>query len=254
MIILISPAKTLDFSPSNMQAHSNPRMLADSEKLVKILKKKSARSLKNLMSVSDNIAALNVERYQNYATPFTLENAKQAMLAFKGDVYTGLEAESFGDAETEFAQKHLRILSGLYGLLKPLDLMQAYRLEMGTRLKNGRKKSLYEFWGSKITDMINADLEASSGNVIFNLASKEYYHAVKEKELKGDVYHINFKENRNGVYKIISFTAKKARGTMSKLIIQNKITQVEDLKKLDVDGHVFNAELSDSSNFIFTKS
>ncbi len=253
MIILLSPAKTLDYSPTDLETHSMPRMLEDSERLVKVLKKKSARSLKNLMSISDKIAELNVERYQNYQTPFTLGNAKQAALAFKGDVYTGLEADSLNDAELAFAQKHLRILSGLYGLLKPLDLMQPYRLEMGTRLKNGRKKNLYEFWDKKITQVINEDLEASGGNVVVNLASKEYFHSVKTKLLSGDLYHINFKEKRKGEYKLISFTAKKMRGVMARMIIQNNITDVEKLKSLDVDGHVFNEELSGDKDWLFTK-
>lgn len=253
MIILLSPAKTLDYNPTDLKMHSTPRMLADSEKLVKVLKKKSARSLKNLMNISDKIAELNVERYQNYETPFSLENAKQAALAFKGDVYTGLEAETFNEAELEFAQKHLRILSGLYGLLKPLDLMQAYRLEMGTRLKNGRKKNLYEFWDKKITQLINEDLKASGGNVIVNLASKEYFHSVKKALLEGELYNINFKENRGGTYKMISFTAKKMRGVMSRMIIQNGITDVEKIKGLDVEGHVFNEELSGERDWMFTK-
>jgi cytoplasmic iron level regulating protein YaaA (DUF328/UPF0246 family) len=252
MIILISPAKTLNFDPTDLKMHTTPRMLADSEKLVNVMKKKSAKKIKELMKVSDNIAELNVERYKNYETPFTLDNAKQSILAFKGDVYTGLQAEEFNDEEMEFAQKHLRILSGLYGLLKPLDLMQPYRLEMGTRLKTGRKKNLYEFWDKKITELINNDLADSGSNIILNLASKEYFHSVKSDLLNGELYTVNFKENRNGVYKVISFSAKKARGTMSRLIIQNKITEVNDLKGLEVDGYTYNADLSSEHELLFT--
>jgi cytoplasmic iron level regulating protein YaaA (DUF328/UPF0246 family) len=252
MIILISPAKTLNFDPTDLKMHTTPRMLADSEKLVNVMKKKSAKKIKELMKVSDNIAELNVERYKNYETPFTLDNAKQSILAFKGDVSTGLQAEEFNDEEMEFAQKHLRILSGLYGLLKPLDLMQPYRLEMGTRLKTGRKKNLYEFWDKKITELINNDLADSGSNIILNLASKEYFHSVKSDLLNGELYTVNFKENRNGVYKVISFSAKKARGTMSRLIIQNKITEVNDLKGLEVDGYTYNADLSSEHELLFT--
>lgn len=253
MIILISPAKTLNFDPTDLKMHTTPRMLADSEKLVKVMKKKSAKKIKELMSVSDNIAELNVERYQNYHTPFTLENAKQSILAFKGDVYTGLQAENFSEKEMAFAQKHLRILSGLYGLLKPLDLMQPYRLEMGTRLKNGRKKNLYEFWDKKITNLINEDLAELGSNIILNLASKEYFHSVKPDLLDGELYSANFKENRNGVYKVISFTAKKARGAMSRQIIQNNITDIEELKGLEVEGYVYNEEMSSEYDLMFTK-
>ncbi len=253
MILLISPAKTLDFSETELTSHSTPRLLAESDKLVAVLKKKSARSLKKLMSVSDAIAELNVERYQNYETPFTLENAKQAVLAFKGDVYTGLQAETFDEADFEFAQKHLRILSGLYGVLTPLDLMQPYRLEMGTRLRNGRKKNLYEFWDKKITELINDDLAASGNNLVLNLASKEYFHAMKPDLLEGKLIHVHFKELRNGAYKVIGFNAKKARGTMARLIIKNRINKAESIKSLDVDDYRFNASLSDEQNMVFTK-
>lgn len=252
MILLISPAKTLDFSESSLKKHSTPRMLADSEKLVKILKSKSARSLKKLMSVSDAIAVLNVERFQKYETPFTPENAKQAILAFKGDVYTGLQADTFDKGDFEFAQTHLRILSGLYGVLTPLDLMQAYRLEMGTRLRLGRKKNLYEFWDKKITELINEDLKASGNNIVLNLASQEYFHAVKPALLNGELYHVHFKENRNGVYKVISFSAKKARGSLSRLIIKNRINDVDPIKTYDVDGYIYNEAMSDERNLVFT--
>ena len=253
MILLLSPAKTLDFSETELTNHSTPRLLADSEKLVSVLKKKSARSLKKLMNVSDAIAELNVDRFQSFETPFKLENAKQAVLAFKGDVYTGLQAETFDANDLDFAQTHLRILSGLYGVLTPLDLMQPYRLEMGTRLRQGRKKNLYEFWDKKITELINADLEDSGNDIVLNLASQEYFHAVKPAILKGKLFHVHFKELRNGAYKVISFNAKKARGTMANQIIKNRINDIEALKPLNVDGYQFNQELSDDTNLVFTK-
>ena len=252
MILLISPAKTLDFSETELTNHSTPRLLEDSEKLVAVLKKKSARSLKKLMNVSDAIAELNVDRFQKYETPFHPGNAKQAVLAFKGDVYLGLQAETFGEADFEFAQKHLRILSGLYGLLTPLDLMQPYRLEMGTRLRNGRKKNLYEFWDKKITALINEDLKESGNDIVLNLASQEYFHAVKPSLLHGNLFHVQFKELRNGAYKVISFNAKKARGTMSRLIIQNRINEIDALKPLEVDGYKYNQTLSDEQILVFT--
>jgi len=253
MILLISPAKTLDFSDTELTSHSTPRLLDDSEKLVSVLKKKSARSLKKLMSVSDAIAELNVERFQSYETPFTLNNSKQAILAFKGDVYTGLQAETFDAKDHDFAQTHLRILSGLYGLLTPLDLMQPYRLEMGTRLKNGRKKNLYEFWDKKITELINDDLEESGNDIVLNLASQEYFHSVKPAFLNGKLFHVHFKELRNGAYKVISFSAKKARGAMARQIIQNRINEIDALKPLNVDGYKYNESLSDEVNLVFTK-
>lgn len=253
MIVLLSPAKTLDESPAGFTKHSTPRMLAESESLVKVLKKKSARSLKKLMNVSDQIAELNVERYQNYHTPFTPDNAKQAIFTFKGDVYQGLNAEELNEEDLAFAQEHLRILSGLYGLLRPLDLMQSYRLEMGTKLKKGRKKNLYEFWDNKITKLINEDLEQAKNQVILNLASKEYFHSVKPGELAGKLVHVHFKENRNGTLKVISFNAKKARGSMAHQIIKNRLVEVEPLKNLEVDGYKYNEELSDANNLMFTK-
>ena len=253
MIVLISPAKTLDFESTDQLEYSIPRLLDKSESLVKELRKKSARSLKKLMSVSDKIAELNVERFNNYQTPFNLENAKQAGLAFKGDVYLGLQAEDFSAEDWRFAQSHLRILSGLYGLLKPLDLIQPYRLEMGTPLKKGRKKNLYEFWGDQITKVVNTDLEESQSQLILNLASKEYFRSVKPSLLEGRLVTVNFKENRNGEYKVISFNAKKARGVLSRLIIKDKVKDLETVKSFNVDGYEYREEMSTESEFLFTK-
>ncbi len=252
MITLLSPAKTLNLDPVETVTHSVPRLMDDTESLVAVLKKKSARQLKNLMKVSDNIAALNVERYQSFATPFTPENAKPAALAFKGDVYLGLEADTFSLEDMEFAQEHIRILSGLYGVLKPLDLMQAYRLEMGTPLKKGRKKNLYEFWDRRITDLINTDLNESGGDTIINLASKEYFHAVKPALLQGRLINLHFRENRNGQYKVISFNAKKARGRMAHLIVKERVTLAEDLKEFVANDYVYNQEMSSETDWIYT--
>ena len=252
MITLLSPAKTLDLDPVETSAHSLPRLLDDTASLVSVLKKKSARQLKNLMKVSNNIAELNVERFQRFATPFTPENAKPAALAFKGDVYLGLEAATFSEEDMDFAQNHIRILSGLYGVLKPLDLMQAYRLEMGTPLKKGRKKNLYEFWGRRITDLINADLNENGGDTIINLASKEYFHAVKPALLQGRLINIHFRENRNGQYKVISFTAKKARGRMAHLIVKERVTLAENLKEFVVNDYIYNEQLSTETDWVYT--
>ena len=253
MLLLISPAKTLNFDSTDLKKKSKPRFLDESQVLIDVLKKKSPGDIKKLMSVSDKIAELNVERYHSFKRPFNLKNAKQAVLAFRGDVYTGLDADSFDETDLEFAQKHLRILSGLYGVLKPLDLMQPYRLEMGTKLSNGFGKNLYEFWGTKLTETINKDVRSSKSKAIINLASKEYFSAVQAKNLKADLYNVHFKEERNGVYKIISFSAKKARGMMCNFIIKNKLTDPEHLKGFDMDNYVYNEDLSTERDLVFTR-
>ncbi|MEL6941603.1 MAG: peroxide stress protein YaaA, partial [Bacteroidota bacterium] len=188
-----------------------------------------------------------------FSTPFNLENAKQAVLAFKGDVYQGLEAGDFTGEDLEFAQQHLRILSGLYGVLRPMDLMQPYRLEMGTRLAQNGSKNLYEFWDKKITKILNKDLKESGGEWIVNLASNEYFKSVKKDQLKGKLLNIDFKENRDGKYKTIAFNAKKARGAMSRQIIKHRLNEVEAIKSLIVNDYIFNQELSNEQHFIFTK-
>ncbi len=253
MIIVLSPAKTLDFSPLETKNSTQPRLLKKSNELVKVLKKKSAADIQKLMSVSEKIANLNVERYQTFKTPFTSNNAKPSMYAFRGDVYTGLEADNFNKREVDFAQKHIRILSGLYGVLKPMDLMQPYRLEMGTKLKNGKHKNLYEFWDNQITDIINQDLEQSGSDILLNLASKEYFHSIKKDKLKGRILDIAFKENRNGVYKIISFSAKKARGRMAHLVVKEKIKKPAYLKDLVINDYVYNEEMSTPDSYVYIK-
>ena len=253
MILLVSPAKTLNEEPAEMQDHSLPRLLKESKELIKVIKDYSSEDIQGLMKVSEKIADLNTKRYQAFKTPFTLKNAKPAIKMFKGDVYVGLQAHLFNKKEMAFAQKHLRILSGLYGILKPLDLMQPYRLEMGTKLKNKKGKNLYEFWDDKITMLINDDLKESKSKVVLNLASNEYYRSIQPEKINADIYVANFKENKNGVYKFVSFSAKKARGLMSHYVIKNKIKNVEDIKDFDMEEYRFNPDLSSEKEFIFTR-
>lgn len=253
MIVLLSPAKSLDFTPSQFKAHTTPRMLDDSALLVDMMRKKSAKTIGSLMSISDKLAALNKERFQQYATDFSRENAKEAILAFKGDVYVGLDNDTLTGSDLAWAQTHVRILSGLYGVLRPRDLIQPYRLEMGTRLKNPRGKNLYAFWGDQITELINADTRRSGSNIILNLASKEYFSAVKPGLLKGDLYSANFLERRNGEYKFISFTAKKARGWLCRYIIDQRINDPEAVKDFRGEGFKFMKSLSSEREFVFAR-
>jgi len=253
MLLLISPAKTLDFDKTELKKKTKLRFLPESQALIDILKKKSATDLKKLMKISDKIANLNEERYHSFETPFSLKNAKQAILAFRGDVYTGLDADSFDEADLAFAQDHLRILSGLYGLIRPLDLMQPYRLEMGTKLQNDAGKNLYEFWDDKITKTINKDVKKSKAKAIINLASKEYFSAVQPKSLEADLYNIHFKEEKNGEFKIVAFFAKKARGMMCHYIIKNKLTEPEHLIGFDYDRYTYNEKLSSERDLVFTR-
>lgn len=216
MLIVISPAKTLDFETAPItKVHTQPEFLKESRQLVGQLKKLAPHEVSSLMKISDKLGTLNFMRFHDWKTPFTLNNAKQALLAFKGDVYTGLDAESFNSQDLTFAQKHLRILSGFYGVLRPLDLMQAYRLEMGTKFENKSGKDLYEFWGTKITDQINKDLKASKSKTLINLASNEYFKSLQANDINAEIIVPVFKDFKNGNYKIISFFAKKARGLMS---------------------------------------
>jgi len=254
MLILISPAKTLDFeSPAVAKKHTQPSMLAQSEQLIDVLNTKSPADIEKLMKISPKLAELNVERYHQWSRPFNKSNAKQAVLAFKGDVYTGLEAETFNDAEFAYAQDHLRILSGLYGVLRPLDLIQPYRLEMGTRLENDAGKNLYEFWGDSITQKINKQLKAIDSNVVLNLASNEYFKSVKTKSLDGDIVTPVFKDWKNGQYKMISFFAKKARGYMSAWVIQKQIEDIKKLSKFNVAGYKYSENDSDALNPVFLR-
>ena len=253
MLMVISPAKTLDYeSPLATETYTQPDFLDDACELIDQLKELEPHEVSNLMSISDKLGQLNAERFRTWHTPFTPENARQAALAFKGDVYTGLDAESFSEDDFAFAQSHLRMLSGLYGLLRPLDLMQPYRLEMGTKFENKRGKDLYAFWGSIITDELNRLLAKDDG-VLVNLASNEYFKSVRKKALDARVVTPQFKDWKNGQYKMISFYAKKARGLMCRFAIQNRITQADDLKGFNLDGYYFSDEQSSGDNWVFLR-
>ncbi len=254
MLIVVSPAKTLDFEsrlPSSR--FSQPQSLNESQALIEILRDYSADDLSHLMNVSENIASLNVERYAKWSQPFTDKNARPAVFAFKGDVYDGLQAYQFKVRDVNFAQKHLRILSGLYGVLRPLDLIQAYRLEMGIKLKTPSGKDLYQFWGDRITDLLNTELRERKKKVLINLASNEYFKSVNTKTLDADIIHPKFYDWKNGQYKMIGFFAKKARGMMSRYIITERLTGPERIKNFCSEGYSYNPELSSAKEWIFTR-
>lgn len=254
MLMVISPAKTLDFeSPLATKRFTQPALLDDSQKLIEVARKLTPAQIGSLMHISDKLAGLNADRFHHWHPPFTPENARQAILAFKGDVYTGLQAETFKEKDFDFAQQHLRMLSGLYGLLRPLDLMQPYRLEMGIRLENPAGKDLYTFWGDKLTEALNAALAEQGDDVLLNLASDEYFKAVKPKKLNGRIIKPVFLDEKNGKFKVISFYAKKARGLMSRYVIENRLTKPAQLKKFDVDGYVFVPEESGDSELMFKR-
>ena len=254
MLIVISPAKTLDFETAPItRIHTQPELLRESRQLVKQLKEMTPAEVSSLMKISDKLGVLNFLRFNEWKTPFTLENSKQALLAFKGDVYTGLDAETFSSQDLKFAQKHLRILSGLYGVLRPLDLIQAYRLEMGTSLENKQGKGLYEFWASKLTDQINQDLKASKSKHLINLASNEYFKSLQADDINAEIIVPVFKDYKKGQYKIISFFAKKARGQMSAYIIRNRLKNSEELKAFNVDGYKFYKSESNETNWVFQR-
>lgn len=254
MLILISPAKTLDYqSDLATQRYTQPELLAYSQQLIDVARTLSAPQISSLMGVSDKIASLNATRFNEWQPEFTPENARQAILAFKGDVYTGLQAETFSEADFDFAQKHLRMLSGLYGVLRPLDLMQPYRLEMGIRLENPRGKDLYQFWGEEITQTLNAALEAQGDDVVVNLASDEYFRSVKPKALKGQIIKPVFLDEKNGKFKVISFYAKKARGLMSRFIIENRLTKPEQLTGFNTEGYFFDPASSTHDELVFKR-
>ena len=240
MITVLSPAKTLDYDTQKLtKKHTLPEFLDDSQELIDQLAKMTKPKVAKLMGISDKLAELNVSRYKSWQTPFTAENAKQSLLAFKGDVYQGFQCDKWKAADFTFAQKHLRILSGLYGLLRPLDLMQPYRLEMGTKLKTKRGRDLYDFWGDSITETLNVAIKTSRSTAFVNLASNEYFSSVKEEDISVPIVTPVFKDEKNGKYKIISFFAKKARGLMANWIIENKVKDPAELKKFKVGGYKF---------------
>ncbi|MFT5505072.1 MAG: cytoplasmic iron level regulating protein YaaA (DUF328/UPF0246 family) [Gammaproteobacteria bacterium] len=254
MLTVISPAKTLDYdSPVLTDQFTNPAHLTQSRKLIKRLRQFSAPELSNLMKVSPAIGDLNADRFKRWKTPFKPNNARQALFAFKGDVYIGLDAYSMSEQNLEFAQDHLRMLSGLYGILRPLDLMQPYRLEMGTRLSTDSAENLYQFWDDRITKTLNQELKSIESTALINLASIEYFKSVKTSKIKADVITPTFKDYNQGEYKIIGFFAKKARGAMSRYIIDNELTNPMDLQAFDVDGYRFDSSLSKGNEWVFTR-
>lgn len=255
MLVLLSPSKTQDFSPveTTIPSPTKPELLAESTTLVKELRGLSATEIGKLMSVSEKLSALNHQRYQDFTTPFTEENAKPAALAFKGDVYDGLDAPSLNKKQFEFAQQSIRILSGLYGVLRPLDLIQAYRLEMKTPLKNPRGKDLYTFWGSRLTDTLNRHLQEEKTDTIINLASQEYFSAIQPKALKGKLITVHFKERKDGKLKVIGLFAKRARGMMARYIVEHNIRDAGALTAFSEADYSFQPELSTDAEFVFAR-
>lgn len=257
MLALISPAKKLDFEqpPAVNVAKSvtQPEFGEQSQKLVDVLSAMSEKKLQKLMGLSDALAELNYGRYQNYKTPFTMKNAKPAIYAFRGDTYQGLDADTLGKRDLEYAQKHLRMLSGLYGLLRPLDLIQPYRLEMGTRLKTKAGKNLYEFWGEQLTLACNELVEGHRDPTVVCLASNEYIKVIKKKVLSSPLLTCHFKEMKNGKPTTIGLFAKQARGMMARYMIVNRVEKAERLKAFGEEGYAFSEKLSDDKNYVFVR-
>ncbi|MEY2949780.1 MAG: peroxide stress protein YaaA [Saprospiraceae bacterium] len=254
MIVLLSPSKTLNFEKNKTEIpFTQPQFMRETKQLVRIMKKKKVEELRSLMDISEKIAVLNVQRYREFSPDFDLSNAKQSVLAFKGDVYTGLNASQWNLENLNFAQDHLRILSGLYGLLRPLDLIMPYRLEMGVGLAHSKGNNLYKFWGNKLTNQLQTELKLMEHPIVLNLASQEYAKAIDFKTLKGKVIHFQFKEVRNGQLTFISFNAKKARGLMAQFIITQRIDKVEDLKAFNLENYLFDETLSSEDQFVFTR-
>jgi hypothetical protein len=254
MLLVVSPAKKFDFeSPVVTAKFSQPSLLNHSQLLIDDCIKLSPSDIASLMKLSDKLAGLNAARFGEWSTPFTPNNARQAILSFNGDVYTGLDAQTFSDDDFNFAQQHFKILSGLYGLLKPLDLIQAYRLEMGCKLSNSRGDNLYQFWGDIITSELNQALQDNNDDILVNLASTEYFKSVKTPVLNATVITPVFKDWKNGQYKIISFFAKKARGLMARYIIQNKLTKADDIKQFDLGGYQYEPAMSKGNDWVFTR-
>ena len=254
MIAVLSPAKTLDFNTKYKHAlHTQPEQSVKAAQLIKKLKTLSAKKVSALMDLSADLASLNVERYANWSTESSTDNAKPAILAFKGDVYIGMEAEAFTQKDLAFAQQHLLILSVLYGYLRPMDLIHPYRLEMGTSLAVGRQKNLYGFWGNTVGDYIAAQLESHKEKTLVNLASEEYFKVVNKKAFPHRIIHVEFKDMKDGKYKMIGFFAKKARGRMASFIVQHKLDKAESLKAFNHDGYLYNQQLSTENEWVFTR-
>ena len=249
MLAIISPSKTQDFSECNIENFSQTRQQQSSDELVHILKNKSQTQISKLMSISEKLSALNFERFQKFKLPFTLENAKQAILAFKGDVYNGIDAPSLSTEDLNFAQEKIRMLSGLYGVIRPLDLIQPYRLEMGTKLSNAKGKDLYDYWGADISNVLNDD----ESELIINLASNEYFKAIDKKSLNAKILDIVFKEKKGDSYKVIGIYAKRARGLMVNFIIRNRLNNPEALQDFSDEGYRFDKDLSNDSTWVYLR-
>lgn len=249
-MMIISPAKKLDFKPVDLREESRPRFEKETGELIKCMKKKGSRDLMALMDISKALAELNVKRFGLFEPEPGNELTKQALLAFNGDVYLGLKASDFDKKDLAFAQKHLRILSGLYGLLRPLDRIQAYRLEMGSMLHIGKYKSLYSFWGDKISTLLNEDMNEMKDKVLINLASEEYFHVIKPEKIAAGIIQVRFEEKRGGAFRVISFSAKKARGLMARYIIKHRLSRPADLKAFDTERYEFSPIRS--SDFLYT--
>lgn len=253
MIAVVSPAKNLDFKSEISFKGTQPRLMECTNELIDVMRKKSADEVSQLMSISKQLAGLNVHRYKEFDANHTDENARPSALAFNGDVYQGLRAQSFDETKMDFAQRHLRILSGLYGLLRPLDLIQPYRLEMGTKLTFDDYKTLYQYWDRKILDLLLTDLKDQGDDIILNLASNEYFKSVDKKDVPARVITVDFKDFKNGKYKVVSFYAKKARGLMSRFMIEHQITDPEDLRGFDYEGYYFDEENSTEDLLAFKR-
>ena len=254
MLAILSPAKTLDYeTPLKTKLNSQPIYGRESNQLIKTLRTFEPFEVASLMKISDKLADLNHKRYVEWRNKPAESKTRPAALAFKGDVYQGLEAQSFNDNDLKFAQRHLRILSGLYGLLRPLDVIQPYRLEMGTKLKTSKGQNLYDFWGTKLTNGLNEALKESKEGTLVNLASNEYFGAVQPELLEGSLLNIGFKEKRNGQLKFVSFSAKKARGLMANFIIKERVKKPDDLKSFDLENYRFNAKMSSELEWTFSR-
>jgi len=254
MLILVSPAKSLDYeTPPLVADNTQPLFLDDSQELIDQLKKLPPAKVGKLMNISDKLAQLNAQRFKEWKQPLTTDTAKQCLFAFQGDVYKGMDADTMKKNDVKFAQKHLRILSGLYGVLRPLDLMLPYRLEMGTKFVNKRGQNLYHFWGDSVTDVLNAELDNLKKPFVVNLASNEYFKVVNKNKLVTDTISPVFKDKKNGEYKLISFYAKKARGMMARYIIDNRVLKPADLQDFDTAGYKYNKKMSTDSEPVFTR-
>lgn len=253
MLILLSPSKNLHNKPKEAHHSSIPRFPEETQQLIDVLRKQTPRSLQKLMGINDKLAKLNVDRYHSFTWPHTIENASAAMYTFRGEVYLGLDPNTFTPAQAKEANKRIRILSGLYGLLRPFDLIQPYRLEMGIELKVGKNKSLYQFWGDQINDLLNQDVEDSKSKEIINLASQEYSAAINVEKVSVPVIDIQFLEDRNGKLQFLSYYAKRSRGWMSRYIVDQKIKNSKELKGFDVERYQYREDLSDPKKLVFVR-